>query len=57
MLRVWLSNTHQVSASTELMWRTLAVLDLTFTKKSLGAAEQDNLDVPKAATNGANISY
>jgi transposase len=29
-LRAWLSKTHQVSASTGLMWKTLAALDLTF---------------------------
>jgi hypothetical protein len=28
-LRAWLSKTHQVSASTGLMWKTLAALDLT----------------------------
>jgi transposase len=47
-LRVWLSSTHKVSASTGLMWKTLAGLDLTFKKKSLRAAEQDRPDVTKA---------
>jgi transposase len=49
-LRAWLSKTHQVSASTGLMWKTLAALDLTFKKKSLRAAEQDRPDVAKART-------
>jgi transposase len=49
-LRTWLSATHQVSASTGLMWKTLATLDLTFKKKSLRAAEQDRPDVAKART-------
>jgi transposase len=47
-LRAWLCKTHQVSASTGLMWKTLAALDLTFKKKSLRAAEQDRPDVAKA---------
>ena len=47
-LRAWLSTTHQVSASTGLMWKTLAALDLTFKKKSVHAAEQERPDVAKA---------
>jgi hypothetical protein len=31
-LRAWLSETHKVSASTGLMWKTLAALDLTLKK-------------------------
>jgi hypothetical protein len=31
-LRAWLAETHQVSASTGLMWKTLAALDLTLKK-------------------------
>jgi transposase len=31
-LRAWLSETHQVSASTGLMWKTLAALNLTVKK-------------------------
>ena len=49
-LRAWLSETHKVSASTGLMWKTLAALDLTFKKKSLRAAEQDRPDVAEART-------
>jgi transposase len=49
-LREWLCKTHQVSASTGLMWKTLAALDLTFKKKSLRAAEQDRPDVAEART-------
>jgi transposase len=47
-LRVWLSQTHKVSASTGLMWKTLATLKLTFKKKSRRAAEQDRPDVAPA---------
>lgn len=47
-LRAWLSNTHKISASTGLMWKTLDGLNLTFKKKSLRAAEQDRPDVAKA---------
>ena len=47
-LRVWLDETHQASASTGLMWKTLAALELTFKKKSLHAAEQDRDDVVQA---------
>ncbi len=49
-LRAWLLETHQVSASTGLMNKTLAALDLTFKKKSLHAAEQERKDVAKART-------
>jgi hypothetical protein len=38
-LRTWLLETHKVSASTGLINKTLATLDLTFIKKSLHAAE------------------
>src|SRR3954453_17369302 len=44
----WLLETHQVSASTGLINKTLAALDLTFKKKSLHAAEQAREDVAKA---------
>src|SRR4051812_30897254 len=47
-LRAWLSETHKVSASTGLMWKTLAALKLTFKKKSRRAAEQDRPDVAQA---------
>jgi len=47
-LRAWLSQTHAVSASTGLMFKTLAALKLTFKKKSRRAAEQDRADVAKA---------
>jgi transposase len=38
----------KVSASTGLMWKTLAALKLTFKKKSRHAAEQDRPDVAQA---------
>src|SRR4051795_6112414 len=47
-LRAWLSETHKASASTGLMWKTLAALKLTFKKKSRRAAEQDRPDVAQA---------
>jgi transposase len=47
-LRAWLSETHKVSASTGVMWKTLAALKLTFKKKSRRAAEQDRPDVAQA---------
>ncbi|MFL5286848.1 MAG: transposase, partial [Rhodopila sp.] len=47
-LRGWLLETHKVSASTGLINKTLAALDLTFKKKSLHAAEQAREDVAKA---------
>src|SRR4051812_44426777 len=47
-LRAWRLETHQVSASTGLINKTLAALDLTFKKKSLHAAEQAREDVARA---------
>jgi transposase len=47
-LRAWLSETHRASASTGLMWKTLAALKLTFKKKSRRAAEHDRPDVAQA---------
>lgn len=47
-LRAWLLETHKVSASTGLINKTLAALDLTFKKKSLYAAEQEREAVAKA---------
>lgn len=47
-LQAWLSKSHAVSASTGLIWKTLAALGLTFKKKSLRASEQDREDVAKA---------
>lgn len=49
-LRAWLLQTHKISASTGLIAKTLAALDLTFKKKSLHAAEQARADVAKART-------
>ena len=47
-LRAWLLETHKVSASTGLINKTLAALDLTYKKRSLHAAEQAREDVAKA---------
>jgi transposase len=38
-LRAWLPKTHQVSASTGLMWKTLAALGLTLKSPSSGRAK------------------
>jgi transposase len=35
-LRAWLSKTHQVSASSGLMWKTLDALELTYKKSRSG---------------------
>ncbi len=49
-LCAWLLETHKVSASTTLMWETLADLNLTLKKKTLHAAEQNRPNVAKART-------
>jgi len=54
-LRAWLRETHRVSASTTLMWETLADLKLTLKKKTLHAAEQNRPDVAKARTEWREI--
>jgi transposase len=47
-IRAWLLDTYKVSVSNSVLGNTLAVLKLTYKKKSLRAAEQDRPDVAKA---------
>ena len=54
-LRAWLSKTDQTSASTGLMCKTLAALDLTY-KKSFGRASKAVQTSPKRASNGVRSS-
>jgi transposase len=51
-LRAWLSETHKVSASTGLMWKTLATLDLTFKKSRCTRPSRTVRTLPKRAPNG-----
>ena len=55
-LRTWLSETHKVSASTGLMWKTLATLDLTFKKSHFTLPSRTVRTLPKHAPNGAASS-
>jgi hypothetical protein len=55
-LRAWLLETHKISASTGLMSKTLAALDLTF-KKSLSTLPSRRAGMwPRRASNGASSS-
>ena len=55
-LRAWLLETHKVSASTGLMHKTLAALDLTY-KKSLSMPPSRHVRMlPRHASNGASSS-
>ena len=55
-LRAWLLETHKISASTGLMNKTLAALDLTF-KKSLSTPPSRRAGMlPRRASNGASSS-
>jgi len=55
-LRAWLLETHKVSASTGLMNKTLAALDLTF-KKSLSTLPSNRVrTLPRRAPNGGSGS-
>jgi transposase len=55
-LRAWLSETHKVSASTGLMWKTLAALDLTLKKNRSTLPSRTVRTLPKHAQNGAKSS-
>ena len=55
-LRAWLLETHKISASTGLMNKTLAALDLTV-KKSLATPPSRRAGMlPRRASNGASSS-
>jgi transposase len=55
-LRTWLSETHKVSASTGLMWKTLAALDLTLKKSRSTLPSRTVRTLPKHAPNGVKSS-
>ena len=55
-LRAWLLETHKVSASTGLMNKTLAALDLTFKKSPFMLPSKRVRTLPRHASNGASNS-
>jgi transposase len=55
-LRAWLLATHKVSASTGLMNKTLAALDLTYKKSSSMLQSKRVRTLPRHAPNGASRS-
>jgi transposase len=55
-LRTWLSETHKVSVSTGLMWKTLAALDLTLKKSPFTLPNRTVRTLPKRALNGGKSS-
>lgn len=55
-LRAWLLETHKVSASTGLMHKTLAALDLTFKKSPFTPPSKHVRTLPRRAPNGASSS-
>lgn len=55
-LRAWLLETHKVSASTGLMHKALAALDLTFKKSPSTLPNKPVRTLPRHALNGASSS-
>ena len=55
-LRAWLLETHKVAASTGLMHKTLAALDLTYKKSPSTRLSKRVRTWPKPASNGASNS-
>jgi hypothetical protein len=55
-LRAWLLETHTISASTGLMNKTLAALDLTFKKSPSTPLSKRVRTLPRHASNGASSS-
>ena len=55
-LRAWLLETHAISASTGLINKTLAGLDLTFKKSPFTLPSKTVKMLPRRASNGANSS-
>ena len=55
-LRAWLAETHKVSASTGLMWKTLAALDLTVKKSRSALPSRTVRTLPKRVPNGVPSS-
>ena len=55
-LRAWLLQTHKISASTGLIAKTLAALDLTFKKSPSTRPSKRVRMLPRPAPTGANSS-
>jgi transposase len=55
-LRAWLLETHKISASTGLINKTLAALDLTFKKSQFMLPSKRVRMLPRHASNGASSS-
>jgi transposase len=55
-LCTWLSQTHQVSASSGLMWKTLDALDLTYKKSPSGQRSRIARTLPPSAPSGVRNS-
>ena len=55
-LRAWLLETHEISASTGLINKTLAALDLTFKKSPFTLPSKRVRTLPRRASNGASSS-
>lgn len=55
-LRAWLLETHRVSASDGLMWKTLTLLGLTLKKSRSGPPSRSARTSPRRAPRGGRIS-
>lgn len=55
-LRAWLLTTHQVSASSGLMWKTLDALDLTYKKNPSVRRSRTARMLPQSAPSGGRNS-
>lgn len=55
-LRTWLLETHKISASTTLLWETLAHLNLTLKKRLCTPLSRTVRTSPRPAPNGARRS-
>jgi transposase len=55
-LSAWLCKTHQVSASSGLMWKTLDALDLTYKKSRSGRRSRSGRTLPGSAPSGVRNS-
>ena len=55
-MRAWLLETHKISASTGLVNKTLAALDLTFKKSPFTRPSKRVRMLPRHASNGASSS-
>lgn len=55
-LKAWLLATHQVTASTGVVWKTLSTLKLTLKKSHSGRPSRTVPTLPKPARRGANSS-